>query len=222
MYKKKKHKFAILVDEVGRKKQSVSDLLDILSEEYPFLKQANRVVTTKRVAAAKKGDVIIFGFSNKYDYRLITEEDWEEYSIHRRTPLVELSNEWEEVEELLEQYAASNYSKEFEIDYDRDDNYRYCRSKKNTYDLEDLLLDDIYYVQQQPKKRKTYTKTRKTYKKKNNLKLEEVSVHHNFVKVGWDVFDIFLNNQNEEYVKVDGNTYWIDRDSSGGAKLSVE
>lgn len=213
--KTKKYKFAINVDEYGRRKETLSELLDLLTEEYPFLKQANRMVTKKRALNAKVGEVIIFGFSKKYDYRVVTEEEYDELSIHRNTPLVNLVEDWEEVEELLQQYAVANYPN----DFDSDDDY-YCCAKKKVYYIEDVCFDDIYVVQQ-PKKKSTTTR-RKTYTKKSNLKLDDVSVHHTHVKVGWDVFDILLDRNDEEFIKVDGNIYWIDRDSNGNGKLSVQ
>ena len=231
VYKTKKYKFAINVDEYGgRKKESVLDLLDLLKEEYSYLTQANRVIAKKRVLNAKKGELIIFGFSKKYDFRVVNEEEWEELSVSRRTPVVDLLDEWEEVQDLLQEYAVANYPNEADDDYY--DDYRYNKKRKPNYcrNNEIIIYDDIdfdeIFIQQQPRKKyKTTTKRRNTYtnrNKKNNLGLEEVSVHHTHVKVGWDVFDIMLDNRDEEYVKVDGNIYWIDRDSSGNGKLSVK
>ena len=216
VYKTKKYKFAVEVDEYGRKKEALSEFIDVLSEEYPFIKEANRVITKKRVVNAKKGDIIIFGFSKKYDFRVVTDEQWEEFSVSRRTPLVELSEDWEEMMDLLAEYAAANYPNEFE-----EEDRRYYCCKNEVVIVDDYDFDDVYVIQQQPKKKNKFTTKRKTYKK-NNLKLDEVSVHHTHVKVGWDVFDIWLNGDGEEYVKVDGNIYWIDRDSNGKGRLSVQ
>ena len=231
VYKTKKYKFAINVDEYGRKKESLLDLLVLLKEEYPYLTQANRVAAKKRVLNAKKGELIIFGFSKKYDFRVINEEEWEELSTSRRTPVVDLLDEWEEVQDLLQEYAAANYPDE--ADYYYDDYYyrnkkksrkpNYCRNNEIII-YDDIDFDEIFIEQQPRKKYKATTKRRNTYtnRKKNNLALEEVSVHHTHVKVGWDVFDIMLDNRDEEYIKVDGNIYWIDRDSNGNGKLSVQ
>lgn len=212
VYTKKKHKFAVQVDEFGRNKRKLNKLLDLLEDKYPYLKQAPRYVTTKRVAAAKKGDFIIFGFAKKYDFRVLTEIQAEEYFVGRRTPKLKLSKHWREVKELLYDYATANHPDEFE------DNYKYC--KNTLFFVDDFCSSDLYYTQQKP--RKSTAKKRRTTKRRNNLHLEEVNVYHNFVKVGWDVYDIWLNENEEEYVKVDGNIYWIDRDSNGNGKISVE
>ena len=217
--KQKKHKFAVRVDEFGRKKSSLSDFLDVLKEEYSFLTQANRIVAQKRAANAKQGDLIIFGFSRKYDYRVVSEEEWEEISIHRNTPEVDLDADWEEVMDLLEHYASSNYPDEFEDD---DDYYRYCRKHDDTvYYFDDCCWDDILIVTDTPKKRRSAPK-RKTVQVSSKLGLEKMDVFHNFVKVGWNVYDIKFNEDDEEYVKINGNIYWIDRDSNGYGKISVQ
>lgn len=203
----KKQKFAILVDEYGRNKPTLNALMDVLEEDYPELKQASRVVTKKRLSAAKKGDYIIFGFSKKYDFRVVSEDQWEEYSVHRRTPVAKLDEEWEEVLDLLDIYVEANY-------YPEED--RRCCESVVVYN--DVDYDNIFVVRQ-PKK--SSSKRQKIYIDKGN-NLEKAKVFHTFVKVGWDVFDIWLNGDGEEYVKIDGNVYWIDRDSNGNGKLSVQ
>jgi len=211
VYKSKKQKFAILVDEYGRHKPALDSLQVILEEEMPFLKQANRVVTKKRLSAAKKGDYIIFGFSKKYDFRVVSEDQWEEFSIHRRTPVVKLDEDWDEAMDLLDEYVEANY-------YPEEERELCCKA---TYVIHnDVDYDNIFVVKQQPKKRSS-SSSRKIYVSKDD-NLEEAQVYHTFVKVGWDVFDIWLNADGEEYVKIDGNVYWIDRDSNGNGKLSVQ
>ena len=211
VYKTKTQKFAILVDEYGRHKPSLDNLVMILEEDYPFLKQANRVITKKRLSAAKKGDYIIFGFSKKYDFRVVSEEQWDEFSVHRRTPVVKLDKDWDEMMDLLDEYVEANY-------YPEEEKHLCCKSTIYVYD--DVDYDNIFVVQQE-KKKKPSSKRRGLYINKND-KLEEAQVYHTFVKVGWDVFDIWLNGDGEEYVKIDGNVYWIDRDSNGNGKLSVQ
>jgi len=212
VYTKKKQKFAILVDEFGKSKRKLNKLRDLLDEEYPFLKQARRVVSSKRLATAKKGDYIVFGFSKTYDFRILTEEQWEEYSVGRRTPDPALRDDWKDVKYYLKRYAKANYPDKFEDDIICCP--RYC--KKNTLCVGGISYDDIYVVQQ-PKKRSV-----KKRSNKNTKALKEVSIFHNFVKVGWDVYDILLNGDGEEYFKRGGFTYWIDRDYNGVGKLSVQ
>jgi hypothetical protein len=214
----KKRKLAINVDEYGRNKKYLSRLLDLLSDEYPVLKQANRFASTKRVAAAKKGDVIVFGFSKAFDFKVITEDQYEEYSVHRRTPEFDLSSDWYEIVEAIEEYAVANYPDEFE----EENNctcHKYCRTSDVLYVDNDRDWEDLFVAV--PSKRKV-KQQRPVRKNKKALGLEDVEVKHNYVRVGWDVFDIWFNSDDEEYVTVDNNVYWVDRDSSGRGKLSVK
>lgn len=214
MVKTKKYKFSILVDEFGKDKKTLKKLTRLLGEEYPFLKQASRYITTKRINGAKKDDVIVFGSSRKYDVKVVSYEEWEDIVDGRRFKLVELKKQWSKVKRYLDQYAQANHLNEYN---DYEDHYCY------TYDLNpDWDFNDLYIVQSSPKKKNKVVRTTSKKKTRNSLQLEEVKVHHNFVRVGWDIYDIMLNRQGEEYVKINKKTYWVDRDSAGNGKLSVQ
>ena len=219
----KKRKFAISVDEYGRNKKYLAKLLDLLKEEYPFLKQANRIAAKKRLASARVDDVIAFGFSKKYDFKVITQDEWEEYSVHRRTSLFDLKNDWNDIDEALEEYAEANYPDEYDEDDDcciyASKRKHYCTADELIYVDDDRKWEDLYVYLPKSKK-KQQQRTRKSSSKK--LQLEDVDVKYNHVRVGWDVFDIWLNKEGEEYVTIDKNTYWIDRDSRGRGKLAVQ
>jgi hypothetical protein len=61
-----------------------------------------------------------------------------------------------------------------------------------------------------------------TSKKRKNAKyLDKAKVYYNFVKVGFDTFDIYETSAGEEFVEIDGYTYWIERDSFGNGKLTT-
>jgi len=222
VYTKKTHKFAILVDEYGRGKKQLQELVLLLKEDLSFLKQAPRVLASKRIQQARKGDYIVFGFSKRYDFRVLNKDQWEEYTVDRRTPVADLYEEWEEVEDLLDEYVEANYPNEVDVE----DSYRpYCCNSDNVIILEDFDPDDIYYVEV-PKKKKKKTTKKPTVKRRkvttDTVGIKEAKIYHNFVKLGWDVFDIMLNEDEEEYVKINGNVYWIDRDNNGYGKLSVQ
>ena len=222
VYKKKKQKFAILVDEYGRNKPQLRELINLLKDDYPFLKQAANVVTRKRITTAKKGDYIVFGSSNKYDFRVMNGDHFEEWAENRRLNEAELYEDWDDVLDLLQQYAEANYSDQFE---EEDEYYYrpYGRRKQQSIYIEDFNPNDIYYVHVNiPKTHKSPAKKQKTSNKINTSVLDKASVHHYFVKVGYDTYSIQLNDQDDEFVKIDGNIYWIDRDSNGYGKLSIQ
>lgn len=211
MVKKKKYKFAVLVDEYGKDKKYLNRLVKLLKKEFPFLKQASCCVTTKRIHKAKKGDVIIFGLRSSYDFRVVSGDYWNDLRYNRHFKFAKLRRDWSKVKRFLDIYAEENYPEEY-----YDDGYYCYVAKPVTSSYKGLRV-----VLSSPKKKAVRVVTKKK-KSKGSLELEEVAVHHNFVRVGYDVFDIYENRQGEEYVKIDGNTYWVDRDPYGKDKLSVQ
>jgi hypothetical protein len=203
------------VDEFGAKKKHLTKLLNLLKEEYPFLTQANRVCNTKRVAAARKDEVILFGSSNKYDFKVISSKVYED--SFENYPLFFLSEDWTQVKNRLAKFASANYPEQYFID-DRP----YCCVPDIVYVDNDRDWEDIFVVTSTSSRKKKVAPVRRTkVVSSSKLQADKISVFHNFVKVGWDVYDIYLNEDDEEYVKIDGNVYWIDRDSRGKGKLSV-
>jgi hypothetical protein len=189
-----KYKFAVIVDEQGRRKPKLNEFIDLLKEDYPRLQESRRY-GAKRIGAARKGDVIIFGISSKYDYRLMSKEEFEEYSDEHHVSTLYLSEDFELVEESLELYVRKLRKKK--------------NNKKDDCCNVYVYIDDdcsLYYEEQQ---------------EQEELYLDKMQVFHNFVKVGYDVYDIYLDESDNEFVKIDGRKYWIDRDYYGNGKVSV-
>jgi len=204
MVKNKKYKFAIYIDEHGRERLHLKKLISLLEDEYPFLKQKGCLGRNKSILKAKAKEIIVFGSSKRNDFSVVDAETYDALTEDRRFPIVNLQGDFKKVKKYLKRYAENNYSNKFTSCY--------CYK----YDVvdEDYFCTPTTYsvvVETPPVKKK----------RKAALGLDKVSVHHNFVKVGWDLFDIYVTKFKEEYVKVDGNIYWIERDSYGNGKLVV-
>ena len=174
VYKKKKYKFGVVIDEFGKNKRYLNKLINRLEEDYDFLKQANRCQSKKRLATAKKGEIIAFGFSKKFDFQIVTADRWEDMVIDRRTPEVELHEDWKEVKELLQQCAEANYPEEVDLPY------YYCKAVDTTITFfeEDDYRDNIY-VYRAPVVKKKKTKKRKSNNKKMSVRNSKNRFHKN-------------------------------------------
>jgi len=200
---KKSRKFAILVDERGKEKLYLKKLISLLREDYSFLKEERCITRDKSIGKAKLSDVIIFGTHKKFDYTTVSRSEFEE--DYSSLDVYGLQSEFAEVKRMIKKYIRDR--KGYVLDR--------CFTKKSVC-YEDYYNDDYLIVVDVPKKKKT-----KTIKKPRNLQLEEVRVHHNYVQVGWDNFTIYEDAHGEEFVEVDGNVYFIERNNLGEGWLTV-
>lgn len=225
--KKKKYKFAIFVDEHGRERLHLKKLIELLEDKYPYLKQAGRCNRERLISNAKVKDVIVFGAAKRSDFAVVSAADYDDLTDDRRFTLVNLQGNFKKVKKLLARYAEANYPGKFEKE-----DYYCCNRNSSFFFLEEEQQpssnwwDDVVVLDvPKPKKRRsniTVERPISNKKRKNATHLEEVSVHHNFVKVGFDVFDIDETIRGDEFVKIDGSTYFIDRDSFGNGILSTK
>lgn len=203
MIKKKKNKFAIVVDEQGRNKNYLRKLINLLDDKYDFLKQQSALLRDKAITKAKYGDVIVFGSSSNSDFTVMDPIDFEEIEEGFRT--VDLLEEFSVVKKLLAKYAKANYPHKFEAEE------YYCFAaapRRSSY-------DNLVVIEIESPKRTTRRNT------SSNLTLNEVFVYTNYVQVGWDTYRIRKNSCGDQYVKINGKTYWVDRDVYGNGKLST-
>lgn len=192
-----KKKFAIYIDEPGREKLYLKKLIELIKNDYSFLKEKGRLLREKTISKAKIGDFIIFGEKGKvYDYTTVSEDTFDEYFSNYS--VLSLREDFSKVKKTIGKYVQQNY----------DDTGVYLVIDDNTT----LVVDDIIYKDKP---------TRKKNKKRNSLRLDEVRVFHEYVQVGWDNYDIYLDAHDNEFVVIDGNVYYVDRNSSDKAVLTV-
>lgn len=195
---KKSRKFAILVDERGKEKLYLKKLISLLQQDYSFLKEECRLTREKSITRAKLGDIIVFGTHKKFDYTTVTLKEFEDDFGNIDT--YGLQNEFAAVRKQLKRYIRDR--KGYTVD-------RFFENDVVYYDY-DLYVYDLPKVK----------KPRKV-KKSKNLQLEEVRVFHNYVQVGWDNFDIYVDAHGDEFVEVDGTVYWVERNNRGEGWLTV-
>lgn len=199
---KKGRKFAILVDERGKEKLYLKKLISLLREDYGFLKEECRITREKIITKAKTGDLIVFGTHKKFDYTTVSNREFrEDYSS---LDVYALQEEFAKVKQQLKKYIRDR--KGYVIDRCFDDNVVYYEESPF-----DFFVVDI------PKK----VKKPKRIKKSKDLQLEEVRVHHNYVQVGWDNFTIYEDAHGDEFVEIDGNVYWVERNNMGKGWLTI-
>lgn len=206
--KNKKVRFAVKVDELGREKLYLKRLVELLKEEYSFMDEINRLFCNKSIRKAKTGDVIIFGGSKKYDYELVSKEEF--FKEYKKFPLLALQQQFAQVKKALKRFAASRYY--YEVDFNFDN--LCCNSSYYEVDVNDLFADEYYVVLPDKKK-----KAKKTKKRRNATHLEEVTVGWNHVQVGWDTYRIYENDHGDEIVSIEGDVFEIKRDSAGNGIL---
>lgn len=200
---KKKGKFAVSIDERSFQKLYLEKLIDIIEDKYDFLKENNNAFA-RRIERAKFRDVIVFGSSRKYDYTVMSYNEFIQSSSNNVT-LFNLSQSFNKVLERLENYADKNY-------YQDDEEESYCVKERVRY---------FDFASAEPMAVIVTKKVKPVVivpKKKKELELQEVAVYGNHVRIGYDAFKI-RKSFGEEYVVVDGNTYFIERDSYGNGKL---
>lgn len=216
----KKRKFAIIVDEHGKAKLYLKKLIGELENEYSFLKQGGRYARECAIQNAQVGEIIVFGSSKRFDFAVVTAEKFDKLQEERRYKLVNLQKDWKKVRKLLSIYAEANYPCKFE---------KHCCetvllfddvSSKDKAWWEDIIVLDI----PRRKRRSSITLDRPVTKKKRKPAkyLDTAVVHHNFVKVGFDIFDIDEDRKGNESVKIDGFRYDIIRDSYGQGILDLD
>jgi len=231
MVKTKKYKFAIFVDEHGKERLHLKKLIELLENEYPFLKQQGRYCRKGLLSKVSVKDIIVFGANKRSDFTVMSAAEYDELTEDRRFPLVNLQGQFKKVKKLLAHYAEGNYPSKFYYDH------HYCcnRSSDDIFVVEDCSSsrtrvrnwwDDLVIIEDPPRRKKQSNikieRPVSAEKRKKATGLTEVNVRHNHVQVGWDIYDIDENLNGDEYVKIKGSTYWIDRDSFGKGILSTK
>lgn len=203
----KKYKFAILIDEPGKEKLYLKRLITLLREDYPFLKEECRITREKQINKAKLGDLVVFGTHSRFDFTTISKSEFEEEYDH--LDVYGLQQEFSKVKQQLKKYIRSRHNYTVDCDLTK---YAYV------YEEEEDCSDNIIVVK--TRKQKPVKKVKKSTRVKT-LVLDDVRVFHEYVQVGWDNFDIYLDAHGDEFIVVDGNVYFIERNSMGKGWLTV-
>jgi hypothetical protein len=206
----KKSSFGVLVTDPTSSRFIVKELLKEINK-YPKLKEQSKYFWAKKsVSKVKSGEVVIFGdapTSFNYDYRIESDLS-HEYSGKIR--IYDLVQEFAEVKNALKNYYKANYP------------------AKHGYEILSncCITNTPKPVVRLPKPKVTVSVevniAAKPVKKEKKAKWQRVQVFHNYVKVGFDQFDILVDNKGKEYVIIDNELFRIKVDSCGSKYLQEE
>ena len=193
--KTKKYPFAVFVDDpTGLATEAFANMVRSRNLKASL---KNRLCCTN-LSSLSFGDWVIFGTDRYYDFEITSSE----FVISNRkvVNVYSLLAQSDEVIEALEGYINRNKEK----------------AKKSVIEEIDEIEININIREVEapkPKPRRVVSSLIYT--------AEPVTVHDNFVKVGYDLFKVKKDSiTGRKYVKIDGSVYLIEEDSSGNKYLA--
>jgi hypothetical protein len=202
---RKKHGFGVVVTELGNSMKYLKSLQREIRKYPLLLEQSQEWWGGKKVSKAAFNDAIIFGDAPQnftYDYRLGTLQDVQESGVTR---IYDLVVDFQRIQSALKKYYTANYGGDY---FFPQHHFPCCRPPR--------------------KKRTSSTSVRMTttvninrpVQKRKKSKLDKVSVFNNYVKVGFNQYDIFLTSRKrKEFVIIDGHKFWVKADVLGNRRI---
>lgn len=205
---RKKHGFGIFVSERGTSKKYLAALRREINK-YSFLEERGKCLLGRTIKSAQFQDGILFGdapYDFTYDYRLSDLDDLQSAG----TKIYDLIVDFPKIKTAIQRYYNANYN---EIWCPTRNNYLNCSPCYKPYKKKNS------YVPSMPLKVNIRVNANRPTCRLNNTNFDKVQVFHNYVKVGFDQYDIYLNGKGKEFVIIDGDKYKIRRDSVGNRRL---
>lgn len=166
--------------------------------------KALRVCSLKNI---KTGDLIVFGdcLGNiDYDYRVELDPRELDHLDGRSVKVYDLISDFQKIIRRLHNYVEANETKKVV----------YKRKPKQEKEVVDIEIN-LNLTRRYPKSKVPYAILT------NHLCTEEkVTIFHNWVKVGYNQYDIFVDFNGREYVYIDGHKFQIKEDRWGRRYLS--
>ena len=208
----KKYGFGIVNSEHGYSQKYLKALVAEI-KRYPWLEQqAKGLRYTNSITRAVLGDGIIFGDAPRnfsYDYRVV------DHLTDLQVPgtrIYDLVKDFRKILNALKKYYNANYAGVS----------RHAASCCNPLGLKDIFKHPTYKRSSgvgQVKVNLNVNVNRAPIKKKK-ANVSKVRIFNNFVKVGFDQFDIFLTGKkHKEFVIIDNQKFWIKADVLGHRRL---
>jgi len=168
------------------------------------LKEQPKILRKRSLKNIYKGDLIVFGDCNgtiDYDYRVETNVDNLDHLDGRQFKAYDLINDFDKILKRLGKYVAANDERYIAVD-DEDEprvteiNVDVTVSKKHpkSYVPLAILLNDVCE--------------------------EKVTIFDNWVKVGYNQYDIYVDFFGNEFVYIGGNKYFVKEDLWGRKYLT--
>jgi len=207
------------------------------------LMEAPKLFRGKSVRSIRTGDFIIFGDAPKrysYDYRVETDVEVVEEFDARVCKVFDAIDDFHKILEKIRDYAVANsllrlsYEENF---YYPPKYYKPKRTYRRRYYKEPKFLKkdfadaigeidiEIEIPKQQRHKNLVVKKSdfndTRFYTCDPTISVDKVTVHHNWVKIGMDQYDINLDLKlGREFIEVEGTTFFVEEDRFGNRFLT--
>ena len=216
----------------------------IIKEAKRFgLIEAPKPLREKSVKNIKTSEYIIFGDAPKrysYDYRVETDVEIVEELDARVFKVFDAVDDFHKILNRVRDYAIANsllypkYKKNYYCSpkyYKPKRTYRRRYYKGHTFlkkDFADAIGEidiEIEIPKQQRRKNLVVKKSdfndTLLYTCDPTISVDKVTVHHNWVKIGLDQYDINLDvNRGREFIEVEGTTFFVEEDRFGNRFLT--
>ena len=190
-----------------------------LAREVKEYNELTKLPGTLKLKHIQQNQIIVFGDvkCGKYSYRVVNEQQTQDnlnFIDERKLKVFNLVEDFDEIIDQLEKYVEKNntYYKPPIRNWLSD---RFCKPtlrKRPIYNKPREVIIEVEIPRY-----KTYVPK----KKKPVLFYEDVKVHHNWVRVGWNQFDIKQNDNCERYIKTPQGKFYVEEDSYGQGYLVV-
>lgn len=210
-----KYPMIIHCSDFSKTRVHVKKLINLI-KKYPKLRQQSLTVEPKRMNKLGLGDLVVFGDSprfSKYDYRIeLNPKSFIDSDYGEKYKEYDLVEDWIKIKRRLKKYVIANdlctISK---------------RRKKKT--IPSRGYDEIIIEVIDSSKTKRIPLV-STLNRRNcglrPIEIEKVSIHDNFVKIGWDLYEIDVDIfTGEESIELDdGLRMIVEEDCFGNRYLA--
>lgn len=169
------------------------------------LVQQPKVLRKKSIKNIERMDLIVFGDAKgnlDYDYRVETNAEALDHLDGRIFKVYDITTDFHKVIKRLRSYASEN-----------EGNEEVVIVKERSVPVTEIDID-VTIHERKPRKQIPILLI------KNKVKEEKVTIFDNWVKVGYNQYDIYVDLNGRERVYIDGVRYFIEQDHFGRKYLS--
>jgi len=212
-------------------------------KKYPFLRKEFGA-SIKQMQAM---DVIVFGSSKKFDYYVEKDIDVLDRLDGRKFKAYDLINDFTYILKAIERYIVKNYVNDYNNNYDFEEsrhlgllgNYSIPRIKQQPIcriqpiKQKHIFVGDIFEEEDdrevivnvnlnQGGQQRLVKKQHSDRPVQYNTCYDKVTVHNNWVKIGYNQYDIYRDEYYNEYVNINGDTIPVKEDRYGKKYLKFQ
>jgi hypothetical protein len=174
--------------------------------KYPNLKEISKALRDHSLKHIEVGNLIVFGESKRgvnYDFRVVKNAKILDHLDGREFETYDIIDDFNKIIKKLRTYVLDN-SKETEEEY-------ICVAK--TKKAPKVRTFDVVLTPDRFKKSSNYTVNLAIISP--TIKEQKVTIFDNWVKVGYNQYDIYTNFKGEEFIYVDRHKFFIEKDRFG-------